>query len=899
MMDQRPDPELLLGQIKKEQEQSAHKRGRLKIFFGYAAGVGKTYAMLEAAHQVKKKGVDVVAGYIEPHVRPETLALLDGLEVLPPLKAHHKGIVLNEFDLDGALKRHPQLILVDELAHSNADECRHIKRYQDINELLTAGIDVYTTVNVQHLESLNDIVASITGVTVRERIPDSVFDNADQVELVDIEPEDLISRLNNGKIYREQQAQKALDNFFTVENLISLREIALRRTADRVNRVSEKKKKKSTSYTEEHILICLSAAPSNAKVIRTAARMASAFKGMFTALFVETPDFVNMNDADRMMLRNNLKLAEQLGAKIATVYGEDIPAQIAEFARLSGVSKIVLGRTNAKKNLLFPKPSFADRLTQMAPNLDIYIIPDKHTHPYRKMNFLQKHQYTFSVKDTVKALGVLIIVTLICLGFFELGFSEANIITIYILGVLLTSIITSNIVYSLVSALFSVLVFNFLFTEPRFTFSANGAEYPVTFVVMFIAAFITGTLTMKLKDQARQVARRAYRTSILLETNQKLQQANTKSEIICETANQLIKLLDRNIIFYGRENNSLRPPAVFCRSEYEEDILQYTTHEEQAVAKWVFKNNKHAGATTNTLPGAKSLYMAVRGKEQVYGVVAVVLNHDELDSFENSLLISMLGECGLALDQEYLNETKKQAAMKAQQEQLRANLLRSISHDLRTPLTSISGNAGMLMSSADSLDKDKRMQLYTDIYDDSMWLFNLVENLLSVTRIEDGSMNIRSEVELLEEVITESLRHINRESVKHHIRVEMEDDLIMARMDSRLMIQVFINIIDNAIKYTPEGSHITVSVKKKGKWVEVSIADDGNGIPDNEKVNLFEMFYTTHKGVADSRRGLGLGLALCKSIINAHGGDICVKDNHPHGAIFQFTLPAEEVTIHE
>ena len=360
MDERRPDPEELLKQIK--QEEIAKQRGKLKIFFGYAAGVGKTYAMLEAAHVAYHAGVDVVAGYVEPHQRPETSKLLDGLEVLPPLKVTHNGIMLNEFDLDGALKRNPDLILVDELAHTNDEQCRHLKRYQDINELLDHGIDVYTTINVQHIESLNDIIASITAVVVKERIPDYIFDNADQVELVDIEPEDLIKRLEAGKIYQKNQVQRALGNFFMLDNLIALREIALRRTADRVNKKFEQIKPKNGEhhYTNEHILICLSPAPSNQKVIRTAARMANAFFGEFTAVFVETPNFEKMPTKVKQALRANTKLASQLGANIVNLYGDNVPEQISEYARFAGVSKIVLGRTNTKRR--FSHNSFADQL---------------------------------------------------------------------------------------------------------------------------------------------------------------------------------------------------------------------------------------------------------------------------------------------------------------------------------------------------------------------------------------------------------------------------------------------------------------------------------------------------------------------------------------------------------
>lgn len=899
MQRTRPKPEMFLKRMEEDTEQ---KYGRLKIFFGYAAGVGKTYAMLQAAHIAKNSGLDVVVGYVEPHTREDTIKLLDGLELLPTIKMEHRGIILKEFNLDEAMKRKPNIILVDELAHTNGEDCRHLKRYQDIQELLKAGIDVYTTVNVQHLESLNDIVASITGVVVRERIPDFVFDDAEQVELIDIEPEELILRLNEGKIYKSEQSQEALDQFFSLENLIALREIALRRTADRVNRRAEKAKQaslKTDYYTEEHILNCISPSPSNAKVIRTAARMANAFKGTFTALYVETPELEQMSEESKQRLRSNIKLAEQLGAKVATVYGDDVAFQIAEFARISGVSKVVIGRTNTKKRYFFSRTSFAERLTALAPNLDIYIIPDKVSTPYKALLKKRNFTYNFSWIEFLKSLSILAFFTGIGMLFYKVGFSEVNIITLYLLGVLLTSITTTNKVYSLVASVLSVLVFNFFFTEPRFTLSAYDTGYPVTFVIMFLAAFITGTLTMKIKVHAKRAVHMAYRTEILLETNQMLQKAEDRSSIIRETAKQLIKLLDKTVVFYTVDNDILSTPQVFHKNYLIEDDSVYTGENERTVAEWVFKNNKHAGATTNTLHGAKCLYLAVRGNWGVYAVVGIVMEGDVLDPFENSLLISMLGECAISLEMDHLRKTREAEAIRAQQEQLRANLLRSISHDLRTPLTSISGNASVLLSNSDSLNDAKKNKLYLDIYDDSMWLINLVENLLSVTRIEDGTMNLHMEAELMSEVVSEALRHVNRRREKHTIKVEPVDDFIMARMDARLIIQVIINIVDNAIKYTPAGSTIVVSVKKQNSIVTVEIADNGNGISDEAKGNLFEMFYTANDGIGDSRRGLGLGLALCKSIIVAHGGTISVKDNTPSGAIFRFTLQAEEVILHE
>lgn len=894
-MFQRTEPDEILKKIHDEERKQG--RGYLKIFFGYAAGVGKTYTMLEAAHTAKSRGVDVVVGYVEPHARPETARLVQGLECLSPKIVDHNQIQLKEFDLDVALARKPELILVDELAHTNAIGLRHHKRYQDIRELLAAGINVYTTVNVQHIESLNDMVASITGVLVRERIPDYVFDDADQVELVDIEPNDLIERLEAGKVYQPNQAKKALSNFFNRDNLIALREIALRRCADRINKMTElAKADKGTDYfTGEHILVCISSSPTNAKVIRTAARMAAAFKGRLTALYIETSDYIHMDQKSLNTLSENMHLAQQFGARVEAVCGDDIAYQISEYARLSNVSKIVLGRSQTKKHL-FSKPSLVEQLTFAAPNLDIYIIPVKGTSVYRYQKYKEKPQ--FVLKDFLICICVIIAVTFLGYLFQNFGFSEANIITVYILGVLMISIMTSQRIYSIVSSFLSVLVFNFFFTNPYFTFQAYDAGYPVTFVIMFLAAFITSGLAVQMKKSAKRAAQTAYRTKILLDTNQLVQKEKNKNGIIDVTCHQLMKLLNKDIVFYPVDELNLQDPIVFSIDD-SKDIEKCINDNETAVATWVYKNNKHAGATTHTLGNAKCLYLALRVNENVYGVAGIRIKDTPLDPFEHSIVLSILGDAAMALEKEQVVREKSRADLIAKNEQLRANLLRSISHDLRTPLTSISGSAGILLSSSDTLDEKNKKQLYTDIYDDSLWLINLVENLLSVTRIEDGTMQLNMTTELIEEVVHEALQHISRQGREHHIQVQQDNEFILVKMDTRLMIQVIINLIDNAIKYTPKGSHILIHVFKQKQEVCIDVQDDGPGITDEMKPHIFDMFYTGNMKVADSRRSLGLGLALCKSIVNAHHGTMSVLDNQPKGAILRVILPVEEVILHE
>lgn len=776
------------------------RQGRLKIFFGYAAGVGKTYAMLKAAHRAKDQGVDVAVGYVEKHTRPDTLALLDGLEQLPTLKVEYKGIVLNEFDLDAALKRRPQLLLVDELAHSNAAGCRHTKRYQDVEELLRAGIDVYTTVNVQHLESLNDLVASITQVAVNERIPDSVFDSADQVELVDIEPDDLILRLQTGKVYQRNQASRALNHFFTKDNLVALREIALRRTADRLSRNAQRTGNETAAKASEHILICLSSSPSNAKVIRTAARMAEAFHSSFTALFVETTETNELKGENLKRLRDNLRLAEQLGAQIATVYGDDPAVQIAEYAKVSGITKIVLGRTNHKSTVFLKSKTLVDKLTKLAGDIDVYIIPDTQPLYKKKASFIHLEDHKFRWTDLLKAVLITAAATGISFCFYTLGLREANIITVYILGVLLTAIWTNGHLYGALASLLSVISFNFFFTVPRFTLAANDPDYPVTFLIMLVASVISSTLATRVKKQARQSAQKAYYMELLINSNQKLQQGRDEQEIIQIAAEQVSALLDRPVLYALAMKGQELSFQVSPQNEANKQ-LSAMTPEEKGVADWVIKNNKHAGATTNTLSHAHNLYLSVRGNQEVMGVIGVPAKYyPPLEVFEKNLMISILNECGLILERRRLRDEKQKIALETQRERLRSNLLRAISHDLRTPLTSISGNAGVLMEKSIALTEEKKQEIYASIYDDSMWLVDLTENLLSITRIENGTMHLQMNAELIDDVLREAIAHVDRQAARHHIQVNLEDDLLMAKMDARLIVQVIINIVNNAIK---------------------------------------------------------------------------------------------------
>lgn len=905
--DGRVDPDALLKAIEHDADgdEEHARRGHLKIFFGYAAGVGKTYAMLQAAHAAKRRGVDVVAGYIEPHERPATARLVRGLEQVPPELVEHNGITLTEFDLDAAIVRAPQLILVDELAHTNAPGCRHAKRYQDVEELLRAGIDVYTTVNVQHIESLNDMVASITGVVVRERIPDRVFDDADQVELMDIEPADLLERLQAGLVYREAQAERAQDHFFTVENLTALREIALRKCADRMGHLADAARVMGNRdyYTSERILVCVSPAPTNPRIVRAAARMAKAFRGELVALFVEGPHTQGMSEEEHSRLSANIALAEQLGAHMETVYGDDIAFQIAEFARLSGISKIVMGRTgelHGVNRALFGRKSLVEQLIAIAPNLDIYIIPDQAAPDARRRDRREHGGFRPPRgRDMALTLGLSLLATAIGTYFRHLGFADSSIISLYILTALLTAVTTTGRICTIVSSVLSVVLYNFCFVTPLFSLDSYDRSYLVTFAIMFATAMVASELTARITDSARTSAENAFKTRVLLETNQLLQQAHSAEECARVAMNQLVKLLKLDVVFYPAEHGTLGG-ALYESAGTEDRSASLLTDYERAVATWTFTNNKHAGASTRTLPEAQCLYLAVRAGKEVFGVIGIALEGRSLEAFENSIVLSIVGECALALESDRAAREREEAAVLAKNEQLRANLLRSIGHDLRTPLTAISGSAAILRKSDEKLSLGQRCDLADAIYHDSLWLIDTVENLLAITRVEDGTIRLNLTSELIDEVIEAALSHVAQASRGRTVTIEHTDDILLVRIDVHLIMQVLTNLIMNAFKYTPEDSTVTISARREGAFVVVDVADDGPGVPDCDKPHIFERFFTSSNArPVDSRRSIGLGLSLCRSIVEAHGGVIEVRDNHPHGAVFRFTLPAEEIEIHE
>ena len=636
---------------------------------------------------------------------------------------------------------------------------------------------------------------------------------------------------------------------------------------------------------EEHILVCISPSPNNTRVIEAGAVLARAFGAKFTALYVEPPSDAPLRAEAARQLEMNLGLAQKAGAAQAVSYGTDVALQIAEFAKASGATKIVLGCQILRGGLFARRNDPAVRLMQKLPAEEIYLVPEVQVGaltPRAQVRALSPRSFAIE-------LVILVVATLLGLMLRQFGFTEASIMTLYILAVLLTAFWTDGVVYGLLSSVLSVLTFNYFFTEPRFTLLAYDPGYPLTFLVMLVSAILTSYLTTNVRRQAKVNAEKAFRTEVLLTASRNLQQASSADEILLETAKQLSALIGGAALLYPVENGALGLPIVYHAPL---DAERLFAGEERAAADWTRQNNKHSGAQTGIFPSARCQYLAVRGHDTVRAVAGIELKKP-IDSFERSLYLAILGECGLALDKQQSDAARQAIALKAQQEQLRANLLRAISHDLRTPLTSISGNADMLLRGA--VPEEEQIQLYGSIYDDSIWLINLVENLLSITRMDDSSIRLNLKPELVCDVIESAIGRLGRRAEGYDIRIQLDNDLLMANMDAPLIVQVLLNLLENAIKYTPDGSHVLIRAQEEDQRIHIDVLDDGPGISDENKEHVFDLFYTSAGMRGDARRGLGLGLSLCRAIVCAHGGEITVADNAPHGSIFSFTLQKAEV----
>ena len=889
--ERRPDPDAILEQLRGETEDG---QGKLKIYFGYAAGVGKTYAMLDDAREQYKCGVDVLIGYVEPHTRPETMQLLQGLPSLPPRTLQYRNIELKEFDLDEALKRKPQLILVDELAHSNAEGVRNRKRYQDIEELLNAGIDVYTTVNVQHIESLNNIIEDIAKVSVRETVPDFIFDRADTVKLVDIDPEELLRRFAEGKIYRPERAQTAMHNFFTKENLRLLREVAMRKVTDRISNENHERHL-SNKMANTKLLVCIGASPSSARGIRWTARAAEAFYAPWAAVYVETIESEYLTNEQKKNIRANMELAEQMGAEIVTLSGHDIAVAVAEYAKLSGITNIVVGKSRDKKTLksLFDI-DFEDRLISLLPNIEVHIIPGQSARgTYKKpKKFEWTRHFSLTWRDAFKTLGFLVAATFLCFGLRHLDIGDQNLIMVYILSVLLVSRATEGYLPSMIASVLSVLFFNFFFTTPYYTFNAIQQGYPITFLIMLLAALITSTLTVKMKTQARLAVQRERRTDVLYEINKKLLATRGLDQIVELMNEYIVNLFDRSVVVYmvdpeqGANGN-------FQQAQGEEDASFMQSADEQAVAHWVFVNQKRAGAGTDTLMGAGAFYMPVISSRRVLAVIGLSCLKGNMDHGGRLFLRMIASQLAMALERQRLSDQQREILVEAEKEKMRSNLLRAISHDLRTPLAGILGASATIRENGKDLDGATFDKLVASIQEESQWLIHIVENLLSVTRINEGGTKVAKSREAAEEVVAEAVGRVKKRFPQRAISVQVPDELLEVPMDATLIAQVLINLLENAVQHSPEESEVTVELKKIEDTAVFQVLDSGKGIPKEDLPYLFENYVPHGSRPSDASRGMGIGLSICMSIIKAHNGKMEAENRKEGGAVFRFALPLE------
>jgi len=903
--DVRPDPEQLLKMIKQTEERDSQNFGKLKIFFGYAAGVGKTYAMLEEAHDQLAAGVDIVVGYVEPHTRPETNLLLPGLPVLAPQQINYKNIKLQEFDLDAALKRNPELILVDELAHTNAIGVRNKKRYQDVEELLRAGIDVYTTVNVQHIESLKDVVAQITNVIVNETIPDYIFERADSIELIDIDSEELIQRLKEGKIYREDKVKLAQQNFFTKENLRLLREIAMRKLADRISAEQQATAGSLDKQVNENILACVTASPFSAQNIRWAARTAEAFHCKWTAVHVATRDESRLSPQQQDDLEENMKLADKLGARTLILHGSDVAEALAEFANMSGITNIVIGKSKKKKGFRsLWEHDFEDRLISLLDKSEIHILsnndPDGsqgtalRSFPFKRW----LSWWTMSSTQTSKMLGILFVTTVISFLLKSWGVEQHNLAMIYLLAVILTSRATDGYAYGIVASVVSVLLFDILFVDPIFHFKTDDPSYLVTFLILLIIALITSSLITSSRIQASLIVEREQRLQVLYDINRQLLRTRGHDSIVAIVNDYISRSFNRPVVFYAiDEEEGIPKTSVSSSNKAEAEYL--LTRDEEAVANWVFLNNKIAGSGTDTLSGADGFYMPIASEGNVLGVVGIgskegVVNHESRSTLQ---MISSL--IALAIERQQLSDQQRETIVENEREKMRSNLLRSISHDLRTPLTGIFGASSAMLENEERFDKETQHKLLSSIQSEAQWLIRLVENLLSVTRIQEGSVSVNKTDEIAEEVISDALSRIKKRFPNRKFRVSIPEKALFVPMDATLIMQVLINLMENAITHSPDDSVIDLYLHEKKDEAVFAVVDYGEGISDEQFPFLFEANTGANQKSSDSSRGMGIGLSICMTIVQAHGGKMKGVNRLEGGAVFEFTLPLTEGEGHE
>jgi two-component system sensor histidine kinase KdpD len=880
--ESRPDPEQLLRRV--EEEERRAKRGRLTVFFGAAPGVGKTYAMLKEARE--EAGRDVLVGVIETHGRAETAALLDGLPVLPRRDLAYRGVTLQEFDLDAALARRPELILVDELAHTNPEGCRHPKRWQDVQELLDAGIDVYSTLNVQHLESLKDVVAQITGVTVRESVPESILEEASEIRLVDLPPDELLDRLKEGKVYLPDTAGRAAEGFFRKGNLIALRELALRRTAELVDaQMREYRRDKGIEATwaaAERLLVCLSWSPHSARVLREASRMARSLHASWLAVYVETPG-TRLNAEDRAWLSQNLRLAAQLGAEVITLADEDPADAILRLARERNVNKVVVGKPGRSgparrlRERLFG--SFVEELVKGSGAIDVYVTAGS-SGPAEAAPDRRPRAQAPLVGYFVAA-GLVGLVTLV--SWFAFGHDyTTDVVMLYLLGVVVVSL-TLGRGASLLTAVLSVLAFDFFFIPPYLTLNVSDLRHTVTFGVMLLVAVVMSQLMHRVREQAAGARDRERRTAALYEMSRDLGRAGERSELVAAAAGHIARVFESEAVVFVPDGGEL---AVAHRSAGGVSA----TPEETGVARWVWSNRHEAGLSTGTLPGAAGLYLPLATPQGALGVLGVIPRDRGRfsDPEERRFLEAFAAQVGVAVERTLLAEENARARLDSEQERLRNALLSSVSHDLRTPLSVVEGASSTLLSEGAQLDEATRRDLVETIHEEAERLGRRVRNLLDMTRLEAGAVELDVEWQSLEEVVGGALARVEGGSGDRRVVVAVPGSLLV-RCDAVLLEQVLVNLLENAIKYSPAASPIEVAARHLGDEVDLSVADRGPGIPPGDEERVFEKFYRVRR--ERDPGGVGLGLAICRAIVGAHGGRIRAEARPGGGAVFRVTLP--------
>ncbi|HEY7671398.1 MAG TPA: sensor histidine kinase KdpD [Gammaproteobacteria bacterium] len=898
MVETRPDPDELLARVKAEEARA--RRGKLRIFFGATAGVGKTFGMLAAARAVRAAGTDVVIGYIEPHGRAETERLMESLERLPTLPIDYRGIVRHEFDLDAALARRPAILLVDELAHSNLlggePTPRHPKRWQDIEELLEAGINVWTTVNVQHLESLNDLVAQITGVKQRETVPDRIFDEADEVELIDLPPDDLLGRLKAGKVYLPEDVGRAVDRFFRLPNLIALRELALRRMTSRVEaaaRVSLAGDVTSREWlARENLIVAIGPDAQAEQLVRAGKRMADALNADWMVVYVETPWLQRLSEKERDRRIDLLKLAESLGAETVTLSGPTAAAALVEYAQTRKATRVIVGAPKRRGVRALLRRSTATELTRLARGFDVVTIAAAEPRgagaaPEAARGAVIDVAQPVHVRRYTWAVAVSFgctVIAAVMYPFFELE----NLVMVYLLGVTVSGLRLGRRPSAL-TAVLNVVLFDFFFVPPRFRFAVSDVQYVVTFGVMLTVALVIANLVASVRQQTRVAGARERRTALLYAMSRELAGTRGSGSMARVAVKHVAEVFQCSVVvLFPGGDGRLRYPRGEAPSE------NAFRGADLAVAQWVMDHGRRAGLGSDTLPAAPALYLPLSTSTETVGVLAVLPNNPRrvLLPEQRHLLETFAGQLALALERARLAETAESARISAEAESVRNTLLASISHDLRTPLAVMAGAASTLAERGGALDAKTRLTLARSIETKAREMSELVSNVLDLMRLDSGQIVLRRDWQSLDDLVGAALHQHEAQLAAHPVEVRLPNDLPAVHVDPALVVQVFGNLFDNAAKYTPPGTRIYVSATPDGEFVRVMVDDDGPGLPPGDPALLFEKF---RRGAPEGTVvGAGLGLAICRAIVLAHGGTITAQQRPTRGARFELTLPVTE-----